>query len=180
MMILWELFWRFFVVSLLAFGGGAGIALLERTAVTETGWIDPGEFTTAIAVAQVTPGPVMVAATFIGYRAGGLAGAVAATLGAFSMTTVLAAALARQVGRAQLPRSLRGFRPGVAAAAIGLLGVTALSLGRHAVHGMADGLIVVVALIVTLKTRVHPLWVLIGGGLLGAVVDGLPGISRVP
>ncbi len=176
-MIIWELLWRFLVISLLAFGGGAGIALIERTAVTETAWVEPGEFTTAIALAQVTPGPVMIAATFIGYRAGGLAGALAATLGVFTMPAVFSAALARQLERVRLPQWLRGFRRGATAAAIGLLGVTVLSLGRHAVRGWADGLIVVIVLIVTLRTKVHPVWVLIGGGLLGLVVDGLPRIA---
>jgi chromate transporter len=171
--IIWELFWRFSVISLLAFGGGAGIALIERTAVTETGWITANEFTTAIAVAQVTPGPVMIAATFIGYRVGGLQGAATATLGAFSLPMVLAAALARQLGRVQAPRWLRGFRQGAVAAGVGILGVTALSLARHAIEGWFDALVVVLVVIVSLRTKVHPFWLLIGGGLLSAVVDGL-------
>ena len=170
-MIPLELFWRFFVISLLAFGGGAGIALIERTAVTETGWVAPGEFTTVIAVAQVTPGPVMTAATFIGYRAGGLAGAVAATFGVFLWPTVLGAATARQVQRVRLPSSIRGFRRGAAAAAIGLLGVTVLNLGRLAVRDWADSLLVVAVVVVALRTEVHPFWLLTGGGLLGIVFD---------
>ena len=170
-MINGELYWRFFVISLLAFGGGAGIALIERTAVTETGWVASGEFTTVIALAQLTPGPVMIAATFIGYRAGGLPGAIAATLGAFSLPTLLGAATARQLERVRVPRTLRGFRSGAASAAIGLLGVTALSLGRLAVRGWADGLIVVLAVVVALRTEVHPFWLLTGGALLGIVVD---------
>jgi len=176
-LIIWELFWRFFVISLLAFGGGAGIALIEQTAVTETAWIDPGEFATAFALAQVTPGPVMIVATFVGYRAGGSAGALAATLGVFAMPTALSAALARHFERVQLPRSLRGFRRGAAAAAVGLLGVTVLSLGRHSMRGWIDGLVVVVAGIVALETKIHPLWVLVGGGLLGVAVDSF---LRIP
>jgi chromate transporter len=177
-MIIWELFWRFFVISLLAFGGGAGITLIERTAVGEAGWVAPGEFTKAIALAQLTPGPVMIVATFIGYRAGGLAGATAATLGAFSMPMVLSAAIARRLERVRLLRSLRGFHRGAASAAVGLLGVTALSLGRLAVRGWADGLIVIIAVIVALGSKVPPLWVLIGGGLLGIVVDGCLKVSQ--
>jgi chromate transporter len=178
-MIVWELFWRFLVLSLLAFGGGAGIALIERTAVNETAWVDAREFTAAIALAQVTPGPVMIAATFIGYRAGGLAGAIAATLGAFLVPTVAAAVLARQVGKVRLPRRWHGFRRGASAAAIGLLGVTVLSLGRHAIGGWADASIVGAAVVVSLRTKIHPFWVLVGGGVLGAAVDGLRGVSLV-
>jgi chromate transporter len=60
-----EVFFRFTLISLLAFGGGSGTPLIERMAVRETGWIDEREFAVAIALGQVTPGPVMAVATFI-------------------------------------------------------------------------------------------------------------------
>ena len=90
----WEVLWRFGLISLLAFGGGAGTPLIERIAVRETGWITEREFAVAIGFGQVTPGPVMVVATFIGYRAAGLVGALAATLGVFLIPWALAAATA--------------------------------------------------------------------------------------
>ncbi len=121
----WDLFWRFALASLLAFGGGAGIPLIERIAVREAGWIGEREFASAVGFGQVVPGPVMVVATFIGYRVAGVAGAVAATIGVFLIPSVLAASAARQIGRSPQRRWLRGFRRGAAASAVGLFGVTA-------------------------------------------------------
>ena len=97
-MKLWEIYWRFGLISVLAFGGGAGTPLIERIAVRETGWISEREFGVTIGLAQFTPGPVMVVATFIGYRASGIAGAVVATLAVFLVPWALAAGRARHLG----------------------------------------------------------------------------------
>jgi hypothetical protein len=79
-----DLFWRWLLIGALAFGGGqAALSLVERTTVTDTGWISAGDCSTAVAFSFVTPGPVLILATFIGYRVAGIAGAVAATIGVF-------------------------------------------------------------------------------------------------
>jgi chromate transporter len=163
----WEVFWRFGLISLLAFGGGAGIPLIERIAVRETGWIGEREFALVIAFGQVTPGPVMIVATFIGYRAAGLAGALAATLGILLIPWALAAAVAGQLQRLARHRWLIGFRQGAAAGAVGLFGVTALSLARHSLEGWVHLAIAGSAFVLALLTRLHPAWLLLGGALLG-------------
>jgi chromate transporter len=170
----WDLFWRFALAGVLAFGGGAGIPLIERIAVREAGWIGEREFATAIAFGQVVPGPVMVVATFIGYRAAGLAGAVAATLGVFHTPADLAAAAARQVVAMPHHRWLEGFRRGASAAAVGLIGVTALNLSRHAVAGWPSAAMVAAAFGAALTTRAHPAWILLAGALLGVLIGSPP------
>ena len=98
--MIFDLFWRFVLISLLAFGGGgAALPLVERLAVSEAGWVSPQDFAAAVACGYVTPGPVLITATFIGYRAAGLSGAVAATFGVFLMPWLLAAAAAQQLQR---------------------------------------------------------------------------------
>jgi chromate transporter len=163
-----DLFWRFVLISLLAFGGGgAALPLVERLAVGETGWASPQDFAAAVACGYVTPGPVLITATFVGYRAAGLSGAVAATVGVFLMPWFLAAAAAQQLQRfLQHPR-LAGFGRGAAPAVVGLLGVTALSIARQSFTHWGDAVIAVVALGLALWTKVHPILILIGGAAIG-------------
>jgi chromate transporter len=173
-----DLFWRFILVSLLAFGGGqAALPLLERLAVGETGWVSSQDFAAAVAFGYVTPGPVLITATFIGYRVAGLMGALSATLGVFLMPWVLAAAAAQQLQRFMQHPWLRSFGLGAAPAVVGLLVVTALDLARHAFVHWAYAGIAVVALGLALRTRLYPLGILVGGAAAGAVLGVLPGVG---
>lgn len=164
-----ELFARFVVISLLAFGGGqAALPLVERTVVEETGWIPPSMFGAAVALAYLTPGPVLIVATFVGYQVAGISGALLATVGAFLAPSSLAALAARHVTRFAQQPVLRGFGLGATPAVIGLLGVTALVLARDAV-GRSWLHLGIVALVLALGawTRLHPVALLTLGGLLG-------------
>lgn len=175
-----DLFWRFVVVSLLAFGGGqAALPLVERIAVSETGWLSADDFAAAVAFSYVTPGPVLILATFVGYRAFGLGGAAAATLGVFLMPWVLAAGAAQQLQRFLQHSLLRAFGRGAAPAVVGLLGVTALGLARHALTAWPYALLILVALLLTLKTKVHPILILVGGAILGAIIGISPLVGGV-
>ena len=169
-----DLFWRFVLVSLLAFGGGqAALPLIERLTVAETGWLSAQDFAAAVAFGYVTPGPVLITATFIGYRAAGLAGAVSATLGIFLMPWILAAAATQQLQRFMQHAWLRGFGLGAAPAVVGLLAVTALHLARQACASWGYAMIAVVALVLALRTQVHPTLILLGGAVAGTVFGGL-------
>ena len=170
-----DLFWRFAVISLLAFGGGqAALPLVERTAVSETSWVTAQDFSTALAFSYITPGPVLILATFIGYHVAGLAGAVAATLGVFTMPWILAAAAAQQLQRFMQHPWLVGFGRGAGPAVIGLLGVTALSIAQGVFTGWLYVAIAALALALSLSGKAHPFAILIGGATLGAVAGGLP------
>jgi len=162
------------LISLLAFGGGqAALPLVERIAVSETGWVSPQDFAAAVAFGYVTPGPVLITATFVGYRAAGLAGAVSATLGVFLMPWLLAAAAAQQLQRYMSHAWLQGFGRGAAPAVVGLLGVTAVNMGRHAFSHWAYAGIAVVALVLALWTKIHPILILLGGAAVGAAIGAL-------
>jgi chromate transporter len=167
-MIQVELFARFLLVSLLAFGGGqAALPLVERMAVHDTGWVSPAVFGVAVAFGYLTPGPVLITSTFIGYRVAGLAGAVVATFGAFLMPWALATAAAQQVSRLTQHPALRAFGAGATPAVIGMLGVTTLALGRDALASWPELLISAGALLLSALTRVHPVVLLAGGGVVG-------------
>lgn len=170
-----DLFWRFLLISALAFGGGqAALPLVERTAVAEAGWITSQDFSTGLAFSLITPGPVLVLATFIGYRVEGLAGAAAATLGVFLLPWALATSVAWQLQRYSQHPWLRGFGRGAGAAAIGLLGVTAFSIAQHAVTGWGFAVIGIVALLLAVRTRLHPSAILLGGAVGGFALGSLP------
>ena len=83
MLLLLKLFWTFFKIGLFTIGGGyAMIALLENEFVSKKRWLDRDEFLDVAAIAESTPGPIAInAATYIGYKNGGVCGAVVATLG---------------------------------------------------------------------------------------------------
>jgi chromate transporter len=165
-----DLFTRCVLISLLAFGGGqAALPLIERIAVAETGWVSPQDFATAVAFGYITPGPVLITTTFLGYRTAGLAGACAATLGIFLMPWALAAAAARLLRRWMQHPLLQSFGRGAAPAVVGLLVVTALHLGRSAFASEMHVGIAGLALALALWTKLHPIAILLGGAVVGAL-----------
>lgn len=122
---------RFLLIGALAFGGGqAALPLVERLTVGETGWLTPKDFAAGIGLAYATPGPVLILAAFVGYRAAGMPGALVGTVAVFAVPVLLAAAAARVVGRLAESRRFRVGARHAVAAAIGLLGVTLVALGR--------------------------------------------------
>ena len=167
-MIHLELFARFALISLIAFGGGqAALPLVERAAVRDTGWLTPATFGAAVAFGYLTPGPVLITATFVGQQVAGLPGALAATLGAFLAPWALAAAAAQQVKRFAQSWLLRSFGAGAAPAVVGVLGVTVLSLGREALASWPHVAIGAAAFALAAWTRTPPLLLLGLGGAVG-------------
>jgi chromate transporter len=168
--VILDLFGRCVLISLLAFGGGqAALPLIEQIAVAETGWASAQDFATAVAFGYVTPGPVLITMTFLGYRAAGLTGAFVATLGIFLMPWALAAAAARILKEWMQHPWLQNFGRGAAPAVVGLLLVTALHLARPAFSaGWLYAAIAAVAFGLALWTKIHPIVLLVGGTLIGA------------
>jgi chromate transporter len=113
--------------------------------------------------------------TFLGYRAAGIAGACAATLGIFLMPWALAAAAAQQLQRYMQHSWLQHFGRGAAPAVVGLLVSTALHLGRNAFASEVHVGIAGIALALALWTKLHPIVILLGGAVVGALYGLLTG-----
>ncbi|MGH8636130.1 MAG: chromate transporter [Burkholderiales bacterium] len=175
-----ELVARFLVIGALAFGGGAAaLPLVERLAVAETGWLTPQEFATGVGFAYATPGPVLILAPFIGYRVGGLPGAVLATLAVFLIPVLLAGAAAGLVARLRSATWFQGFGAYAAAAAVGLLGLTLYALAKpvfllHPALLLGSGLVFYAA-----WRGLSPLALIAAAIALGAIGGALWGSSEL-
>jgi chromate transporter len=118
-------------IGVATFGGGfAMIPSIEHEVVAVHGWLSEAAFHDAMVIGQVTPGPVAIAATFIGYRVGGIVGSVAATVGMFGPPFVLSLLAARSLTAFRSNVFVRGFLCGVSPAVVGVIAAAAVSLAR--------------------------------------------------
>lgn len=173
-----ELVLRFLVIGALAFGGGgAALPLVERLAVAETQWLTPQEFATGVGFAYATPGPVLILAPFIGYRVGGLTGAVLSTFAVFLIPVLLSGAAAGLVARLRSATWFKGFGAYAAAAAVGLLGLTLYALAKP-VFAVHPGLLVGSGLVFYATWRgVSPVALIVGAIVLGVIGGTLWGAA---
>ncbi len=123
----------FMKVDLLAFGGGfTTIPLIQREVVDRFGWVSTREFIDGIALGQVTPGPIVITATFVGYKAGGLLGALLGTIAVFFPSFLVVTTLAPHYERIKHSRSVQLMVRGILAAFIALLLQVAYHFGKEA------------------------------------------------
>ena len=132
--LLGQLFVFFLKAGSLTFGSGLVIVpFLEKGLVQQTGWLDPHQFLVAVAIGMVSPGPVVITATFVGYLVGGFWGSVVATVGIFLPSFLLILFVAPILMRHRANRNVQGFVKGAYAAAIGTILGASILLGRIAI-----------------------------------------------
>ena len=131
--ILAQLNLLFMKVDLMAFGGGwTSIPLIQREVVDRFAWVTTREFIDGIALGQVTPGPIVITATFVGYKAGGLVGALLGTIAVFFPSFLIVTALAPHYDRIKRSAAIQVMVRGILAAFIGMLLFVAYRFGREA------------------------------------------------
>lgn len=164
------LFLIFLKIGAVLFGSGyVLLAFLRADLVERTGWLEERQLLDAVAIGQVTPGPLFTTATFIGYLLGGPVGATLATIGIFLPAFVFVAVTAPFLERLRQSRPLAAFLDGLNAASLALMVVTTIYLARVAVIDVLTGLLALAGLVALLVFRLSTMW-LIGLGLLVAVL----------
>jgi chromate transporter len=168
-----QLLWYFAKAGTFVFGSGLAIVpFLYSGVVHEHRWLTERQFLDAIAVAMLTPGPVVITAAFIGFLVAGFAGACAATVGVFLPAYLLSVLLLPWFDRFANRPLVRSFVGGVTAAAAGALAGACILLGRRAVLDVPTALLAVGALVVVLRTRAPSGLVVLGGAAAGLLLRG--------
>jgi chromate transporter len=166
------LFAHFMVLSLLAVGGAVTTAPdMHRYVVTQQHWITDAQFTTSIAIAQAAPGPNVLFVAVIGWSVAGPLGALATMCGTLLPSTVLALGFARWSGQRRDSRGIRAFTAGLAPLTLGLLLSTGWLLAEPLLRGgdrqFGAVLLLAVTVLVTLRTRLGPMWLVALGAAAG-------------
>jgi chromate transporter len=175
MSTLGQVAWFFTKAGAFVFGSGLAIVpFLYDGVVHEHAWLTDEQFRDAVAVAMITPGPVVITAGFVGYLAAGAAGAVLAAAGTFAppyLVVVLAARWLRRAG----PR-VKAFVAGVTASAAGAIAGAAFVLGRRAIIDVPTACIGLITLVLLFRVKKLPEpGIIVVAGLVGLVITAVHG-----
>jgi chromate transport protein ChrA len=165
---LWELFLIFLKFGAVIFGSGyVLLAFLQADLVNRLHWLTQAQLLDAVAIGQVTPGPVFTTATFIGYMLAGVPGAVVATVGIFLPGFLFVAASRPLIPRIRGSKIAGAFLDGVNVGAVALMIAVSLQLGRAAVVDLLTGGIAALSAVILIFLRINSAWLIFAGALIG-------------
>ncbi len=166
-----RLFTTFSGMSLMLFGGGyVFIPLIQQIVVDGYGWVNQAEFANAIALGQVTPGPILISAAFIGYAVKGFIGALVATVGIFFPPALLMVTCSHLLDRIKTSAAIQAALKGIRPAIVGMIFTAAIVVAQTAQVHWATALIFVGSLIAIWRFRVEVVLVIPFAGLLGLLL----------
>jgi len=161
--------WVALKVGALSYGGGfVIIPLMQHDAVLTYHWMSAGQFLTAVALGQVTPGPVVQTVAVVGYAAAGVGGGVMASAIAFAPSFAFVLGGGRYFDRLRRNGGVQAFLTGAGPAAIGAIAGAAIPLGLSLTHLWQVGVLAVAA-IWLLAARRGVVTAIVGGALLGVI-----------
>ena len=165
-----KLFVFFLKAGSLTFGSGLVIVpFLEKGLVQETGWLDERQFLVAVAIGMISPGPVVITATFVGYLVAGFLGAAAATIGIFLPSFLMVLIVAPLLIRHRVNPNVKGFVKGVYAAAIGTIAGACLLLGKIAIGDWLTALVAAATLLILFRWKIGNPMVMALAAIVGAI-----------
>ena len=166
-----KLFSYFFIAGSIAFGGGLAIVpFLQHGVVSQYHWLTHKQFVDAISVAMITPGPVVITSTFIGYIAGNISGAIIATIAIFLPVYLIVIFLTPLFNRhAENPRMI-AFVEGVIAAAMASIAGSVILLGMQSVKDISTAIIALSSAIAMKFFKVPGIILVIAGTVIGIIL----------
>ena len=168
-----RLFLVFAKIGAILFGSGyVLLAFLRTDLVDRLHWLTERQLLDAVAVGQITPGPVFTTATFIGYLIGGGRGATVATVGIFAPAFFFVALSGFIIPKIRRSKMAAAMLDGVVAGSLALMAVVAWQLGRAAIIDIPTGAIAVASAALLLVWRVNSIWLIVAAGVFGFVFRG--------
>jgi chromate transporter len=163
--------WTIFYINLFTIGGGyVMIPLLQREIVDHYHWLTNKEFIDSIAIGQLTPGPLTIMNAFIGYKVFGFWGSIGAVVSTYLPSIIIVTIVSHYYVQFRsswiVNSSFQGIRPAV----IGLLAAVAITLGKESLIDIPTVLIAVGSFSVIAFTKTDPTFVILGAGVLGALL----------
>jgi chromate transporter len=163
-----RLFWVFLKAGALMYGSGyVLLAFIQDDLVNRLGWLTQSQLVDAIAVGQVTPGPISTTATFVGYLTGGVPGALLATLAMFLPGFVFVAITHPWLEKLRGTGGGSGFLDGVNFAALGLMAGVTWEVGATALVDPVTAVVALVALVLLWRFELPAPWLILGGAVMG-------------
>lgn len=189
-MIYLELFWAFFQIGLFSFGGGyAAVPLIQSQIVEGHRWLGMSQFADLITIAEMTPGPIAVnSATFVGQQIAGLPGAIVCTLGCILPSFVIVLLLSWLYMKYRSLKTIQGVLTGLRPAIVAMIASAGLSLLLLALFQaslfeiqpgdfrIVEAVLFVLCLALLRKTKVGPIPIIFGSGIVGTIIYVLMGI----
>ncbi len=177
---LWDLAIYFFKVGAFTIGGGlAMIAFIQDQVVGQYGWLTAREFIDGLALGQLTPGPVLMIAAYVGYKTAGPAGAAVAGGAAFLPSFVIMLGVLPVLDRIRKLAGVRAVMKGMAPAVIGVLAVSLFRLAPAALPDPVAVVILAATLLALVAFRIGAFKLMIAGALLGVLRSALPAMRGV-
>lgn len=163
-----KLFTTFAGMSLLLFGGGyVFIPLIQEVVVDTHGWVSHREFIDGIALGQITPGPILISAAFVGYKVAGIAGALAATVGIFTPPAILMLVCTSLLETIRSSAIIKSILHGIRCGVIGMIAAAAYAVIASSEATIVSAVIFCAAMLALMKYKLEVVWIIPAAGLAG-------------
>lgn len=157
--------------SLTLFGGGyVVIPTLRELFVGNLGWLTDSQFADGIAIGQVTPGPIFITSTFIGYKVAGFLGSLIATIAMFTPPAVLTVICARFFMPLANLSVVKAIMKGVRASVVGMIFASTFTIGKTMDFSIPTIVLLFISLIITCKFKISPVYLILGSGIAGLLL----------